>query len=241
MNADELNHAIRDTVPDSLERGQTSTVKAELYVDGTLTAPSSGTVTVYDSSGRQVTTGSVTVSDSVATFGVTIDADQTLGDLYRVEWSLTVGATTYRHRTRAEVVRRRLVCPVSVIDLYRFSPQLNSSNTDALTRYTAADYASFVGEAWLWTLVKLREAGRRPDLVSGADALRECTLHKSLSLIFGALSLAGADRFQPMAELHENRAAQSFRAARLEYAPDDAENDRRDKRARPTTIWLMGT
>lgn len=240
MRADDPQFVIRDTVPDSLERGQSSTVLAELYVNGTLTAPDSGTVTVYDPTGQEVTSGAVTVSDSIAQFSVSIPADQTLGDLYRVEWSLVVGSTTYRNRTRAEVVRRRLVCPVSVIDVYRVAPQLNSTGTDSITRYTAADVAAFVREAWIWSLVRLRESGRRPDLVSGADPLRDCTLHKSLSLIFGALSLAGAERFQPLAELHDQKASHSFRQARLEYAPDDAATDRLKKAARPSSLWLMG-
>ena len=240
MRADELQHTVRDTVPDALERGHTSTVRAELYLDGTLTAPNSGTATVYGPTGAQVATGSVTVSDSVASFAVAIGSDVTLGDLYRVEWALVVGSDTYRHRTRAEVVRRRLVCPVSVIDLYRVAPQLNASGTDSITRYTASDFAAFIREAWIWTQVRLRETGRRPDLVSGADPLRDCTLHKALSMVFGALSLAGADRFQAIADSHDEKAAHSFRHARLDYAPDDAANDRQERPVRPSSLWLMG-
>jgi len=241
MRADELLHTVRDTVPDSLERGHTSTVVAELYVNGTLTAPDSGTATVYDPAGAQVATGAATITDSVAQYAVAIPAEQTLGDMYRVEWVLTVGSTTYRHRTRAEVVRRRLVCPVSVVDLYRVAPQLNASGTDAITRYSASDLAAFIREAWLWTLVRLRQSGKRPDLVSGADALRDCTLQKALAMILGALSMAGAERYQALAEAHDDKAAHAFRVARLEYAPDDDAAERQDRPVRPASVWFMGT
>lgn len=241
MRADELRHTIRDTVPDALVRGETSSVRAELYIDGTLTAPDSGTATVYTPAGAEVTTGAVVVSDSVATFAVAIDAAQTLGDMYRVEWSLVVGSTTYRHATRAEVVRRRLVCPVSVVDLYALSPQLNASGTDAITRYTNADFAGFIREAWLWTLVRVREAGRRPDLISGADGLRDCTIHKAMALVFGALTMAGAERFATLADSHEAKAAEAFRKARLHYAIEDNPTDLKDRPARPSVVWLMGT
>lgn len=241
MRADELQHTVRDTVPDALERGQTSTVRAELYVDGVLTAPDSGAVTVYEPDGEELATGSVTVSDSVATFGVAVAADAQLAAQYRVEWSLVVGSETYRHRTRAEVVRRRLVCPVSVIDLYRVAPQLDSSATDSVSRFTVSDYADFIREAWLWCLVQLRQSGRRPDVVSGADALREATLHKALSMVYGAMLLAGAERFAELHNMHDDKAARAFRMARIEYAPDDDATARRDRPGRPSSLWLMGT
>ncbi len=120
MRADELIHSVRDSVPDALERGAgiSNQLRAELYVSGVLTAPDSGTATVFQPDGQQVATGAVTVTDSVATFSVSISDTALLGDQYRVEWALTVGAETYRHRTRAEVVRKRLVCPISVVDLF---------------------------------------------------------------------------------------------------------------------------
>lgn len=240
MRADELQHTVRDTVPDALERGQTSTVRAELYLNGVLTAPTSGTVTVYEPDGDELATGSVTVTDSVAQFAVAVPADALLAMQYRVEWSLVVGSNTYRHRTRAEVVRRRLVCPVSVIDIYRVAPQLDAAATDSVSRFTTADYADFIREAWLWTLVQLRQSGRRPDVVSGADCLRDATLHKALAMVYGAMLLAGADRFSELHNMHEHRAAKAFRNARIEYAPDDAENMRRDRPGRASSLWLMG-
>ena len=240
MRADELFHTVRDSVPDALERGQTSTVHAELYVDGVLTAPDSGTGTVYEPDGEELATGAVTVADSVSSFAVAVPADTFLGAQYRVEWSLTVGAETYRHRTRAEVVRRRLVCPVSVVDIFRIAPQLDASASDSVSRFTVAEYAAFVREAWIWCLVQLRQSGRRPDIVSGADCLREATLHKALSLVYGALILAGADRFQELHEMHDHKAARAFRTARIEYAPDDDANARRERPGRPSSLWLMG-
>lgn len=241
MRADELQHTVRDTVPDSLERGQTSTVRAELYLDGVLTAPSSGTVTVFEPDGDELATGSITVTDSVATFAVAVASTAQLGTQYRVEWSLVVGSATYRHRTRAEVVRRRLVCPISVIDLYRVAPQLDSSATDSVSRFTVSDYADFIREAWLWVLIQLRSSGRRPDVVSGADSLRETTLHKSLSMVYGAMLLAGAERFRELHDLHDDKASRAFRMARIEYAPDDDDIARRTRPGRPSSLWLMGT
>ena len=241
MRADELMHTVRDTVPDALERGQTSTVRAELYVNGVLTAPDSGSVTVYEPDGQQLATGSVTVADSVASFGVAVPDTATLAAQYRVEWSLTVGAETYRHRTRAEVVRRRLVCPVSVVDIFRVAPQLDADASDSVSRFTVAEYAAFVREAWLWCMVQLRQSGRRPDVTSGADALREATLHKSLAMVYGAMLLAGADRFRELHEMHDDKAARAFRQARIEYAPDDDDNARRSRPGRPSSLWLMGT
>lgn len=240
MRADELQHTVRDTVPDALERGQTSTVRAELYINGVLTAPDSGTVTVYEPDGQQLATGSVTISDSVAQFAVAVDSDAHLAAQYRVEWSLVVGSATYRHRTRAEVVRRRLVCPISVVDLYRVAPQLDSSATDSVSRFTTSDYADFIREAWLWTMVQLRQSGRRPDVISGADSLRDATLHKALAVIYGAMLLAGADRFRELHDLNEMKAHKAFRMARIEYAPDDAEIARRQRPGRASSLWLMG-
>lgn len=241
MRADELQHSVRDVIPDALVRGEPSLLRAELYLDGVLTQPDSGTVTIHKPDGQELATGSITVADSVATFSVTAAADSQLADQYRVEWSLVVGSETYKHRTRAEVVRRRLVCPISVVDLYRVAPQLDATATDSVSRFTTSDYADFIREGWLWCLVQLRQSGRRPDVISGADALREAALHKSLSFIYGAMLLAGADRFQELYNMHDDKAAKAFRLARIEYAPDDDATARRDRPGRPSSLWLMGT
>ena len=242
MRADELIHSVRDSVPDALERGAgiSNQLRAELYVSGVLTAPDSGTATVFQPDGQQVATGAVTVTDSVATFSVSISDTALLGDQYRVEWALTVGAETYRHRTRAEVVRKRLVCPISVVDLFRLAPQLDADATDSVSRFSVSDYADFIAEAWIWTQVQVRSAGRRPDLISSADALRECTLMKAMAMVYGALMLAGADRFSELHTLHDQKAARAFRNARLEYAPDDALNERAQRPGRASSLWLMG-
>lgn len=109
--------------PYLLRRGVQQTITAPIRdpSDGSLVAPSSGTVTILDAEGDTfVSEASVTISSSVATYAVTPTSSETLGAGWEVRWTLAFSdAATEIYRESAYLCEYVPPNNVSALDLYR--------------------------------------------------------------------------------------------------------------------------
>lgn len=231
-------YLVRAEVPEMIERGASNTLRCRVYSGGALSAPTSGTVSVYDGSGvALVDAQAVTVASSVATYSYAPAASLSLSDRWRVEWSLLMGdGMTHVFRTDAYLVRRRLYCPITGPDLYRMVPALDPSGDAPID--TRAHHDDAIAEAWVQVQLRLIEAGRRPQLVVGASSLRECTAEKALELIFADLEARqGIRDAESRAAYHGGRFESAWQRVRLQY--DEDEDGRQDGvRSMQPTTWL---
>lgn len=179
-------YSARFTLPDLIERGVSGVLRCPMYRAGALVAPtqSGSTVTVYDASGTAVVDGAaVTVSGSIATYLWTPPTTLTLGERWRIRWSLVMpDGVTHSPENEAALVRARLYCPITEADLYRVESGLDPSGAAPLT--SLSSYADKIDEAWNKTQLRLIQAGNRPNLIIGPSALRECVMSLALSLCF---------------------------------------------------------
>ena len=66
MSSTDTTYTARFMLPDLIERGRNEVIKCQVYHNGALVAPSSGTVSVYDPSNTAKVDGaSVTIASSV--------------------------------------------------------------------------------------------------------------------------------------------------------------------------------
>ncbi|MCB9681833.1 MAG: hypothetical protein H6733_10200 [Alphaproteobacteria bacterium] len=233
----ELQYLARLPLPDAIERGGTAVLSCPVYAANALVAPSTGTITLTAPSGTVlVDAATVTVTGSVATYTYTAPTTLTLGEGYVVDWALSVDGSTLNVRNAAEVVRRRLVCPISGVDLYRVASSLDPDGDDPVTRKT--DFDAYIVEAWTSIQLRLREMGSRINLVIASSSLREVTLETTLALIWGDMSHRLNPAYADLARDHRERAEAAWGRLRLDYDDtDDGVADGR-KQARPAVFWL---
>lgn len=182
MSLDSAPYSARIPTPYDLVRGQATTIRCPIYRDGELVEPSSGTCTVYDGSSTVVSTGATTLIGSTSTYTFTPSSSLTLGEGWRVEWSLTISSVVHVFRSDAALVRMALYPVISDQDLFRRVSGLNPSASAPLS--SLSTFQDYLDEAWTCIVLRLIGKGNRPALISSPSALREVHILLSLSLIF---------------------------------------------------------
>lgn len=244
-------YTARFELPELIERGASNTLRCAMYRDGDLVAPTgvdAVVVQLFDASGTLVleanegTTPAVAITDTVATYVYVAPTTLQLGEGYRLVWTLGMpDGRTHTVENDAAVVRHRLLCPVSSVDLYRRMPSLDPSRPGNITGAVTDDYQTALDDAWLYVQRRLIELGNRPNLILGAHALREATLMRWLHVIFEGLSagrnnaayMASADRYAREFDLAFGRALLHIRYGDVdEYDPKKA-------RSAVGTYWLQ--
>lgn len=232
-------YSARFRLPDLIERGQRNDLACEVYRDGALVAPASGTVVVRDASGATRTSGAVTIAGDVATCAWTPDAELALGEAWQVEWTLTLAGVVHVFRNEAALVRRRLYCPITDADLFRVEGGLDPASATPLTNLT--DYQDKIDEAWTQVQLRLLERGDRPNLIIGASALRQVTLDLALALIMQDISSRiTSQELQAAAIRYRGFYEADWERVQLTYDKTDQGAADRGRRGRAGGTWTGG-
>ncbi len=242
MALTDQRHTVRLPLPDLLVRGSANVVKAPVYLNGSLVAPASGTVTLYDPGGTAVVSGaSATITASVATYsiGSGVLTSYAFGEGWVVSWTLTLDdGTVLTPRNDAAVVRSGLWPVVTDADLFRRVPSLDPNGAGNLTETTT--YQDALDEAWTELNLRIIAKGNRPNLILEPSALRACHLYLALALVHEGeetrMAAAYGDRAAHFRALYE----QAWTELNPRYSSgDDVVADAR-RRSQTPTIWLCG-
>lgn len=233
----------RFLTPDYLVRGQDNALSCPLWADGALVAPTSGTVSIYDTSNALVVdSAAVTVAGSIATYTVsaaTLPSTLSLGMGWRVEWTLTVSSVATVYRNAAGLVRSRLAPVITDADLFRRVSGLNPNGSAPISSLT--DYQDYIDEAWVTLHGKLTGKGSLPHLIMEPSALREPHLLLTLAGIFEDLRTRLNETYADQAREYRDRFDRAWGELAFEYdTGDSGQSDGRRKRAATPTIWLCG-
>lgn len=207
----------RIRLPAFLARGRANVSELPVYVDGTLTAPDSGTYTLTRPDGTAaVDAQSATVTASVATYSVTPASTEALGEGWLETWSLVFSGTTYVFTRQSACVRDAPVREIGPVDMRARHPELGNQDTDVSEDEDACD------EAWVSVQRWLIAKGRRPYLVIPSGALSEPTLLRALAMRFRNLStFAGGSRYAEMAAYYDEAYAAEMERLVLTYDMDE--------------------
>ena len=230
MPASEPIYTARVRIPTIIERARSQVVKLEIYRDGSLQAPSSGTYSLIDPDGTTVSTGSVSVSGSIAqyTIGASgIPATVELGEGWLEEWALTISSTVQTFRRPASMVKRALYPVVADVDLTAIYSDLADVRPSSMS-----SYQTYIDEAWIDIVNRIRAKGDFEYLIMDPQVLRSPHRDLTLYLIFRDFhSTIGEGRYLELAQEHREVFEARFREISYRYDHDhDGEADDPDKR-----------
>lgn len=236
----DTEYTARFVLPDLIERGIANTLRCPLYLDGALVAPSSGTISIYDASNTaQVSGASATITGSVATYSYSPSASLTLGDNWRVEYTLTVSGATVYARNDAALVRARLRNPVTDADLYSRMSSLNPSNQTVI--HSLSDLQDYLDASWQEIQRRLINKGRRPWLAMSPSSFYDASLWLALSLIFDDFATRLNEAYAAQAATFRERYEAAWRELTFRYDESDSgQADAARRRSANPTIWLCG-
>jgi len=242
MSSTDTAYSARFSLPDLIERGRNELIKCPVYLDGALSAPTAGTVTLTSQSGTVIIdAATVTISGSVAQYEITAGtlSGKALSDGWLVEWNLTMGdSITHRFVNSAALVRGRLYNPISDIDLIRVVSGLDPASSSSIS--SVSNWGNYLEESWTQIQLRLIENGRRPNLILSPSALREVSLNLTLALIFDDLSTRLSDAYEQRAESYRSRYEQAWSRLKFVYDSDDDGKADGIRRSAMSSVWLTG-
>ena len=237
----ETRYTPRLDLPYSIERGRSQVIQCAVYAGATLSAPTSGTCTLYAPAG-QAATGAVSIVSDIAEFTVSGLTSYSYGEGWAVEWALLMGdGATHTFRTSAALCRTAPQQTITPADLYRREPFLDPSGAGAISSETWADQCL---EAHLELERRLWQRGRRPWQIVDQPSLRQAELLLALSYAYRAL--AARDTSGTAAEQAQHYAKEAYHAwnrVTIRYDTDGngTVDDTRRTNARPSSVWLGST
>jgi len=220
----EVNYTTRYSTPDWIQRGVAQVIELPIYRDGSLVAPTSGTVSLIDHNGEAVVDEqAVTITANIVTYNIaaiTIPDTMTVSDRWQEIWTLLVNGISYTFQREAALVIRRLYPVVTDLDLTRLHSEMRQWLSDDQT-----SLQGYIDAAWDDILLRLQEDGRWPYLVMSPSSLRGAHLALSLSNCFLDYSSSAAGPDGKYAKLAEHY-AEKFEKAwdRLKFSYDFSNN-----------------
>jgi hypothetical protein len=233
---------VRLPLPHLFQIGVDTTIKAPLYVDGSLVAPdAASTVQIISPDGTDlVAATTVTVTGSIAEYTLSAASSAALSpeEGYQVEWVLLVSTVQVaRARTDAATVRRLLPPVITDVDIIRRVRALDTSLAGTIT--TMGDFQDPLDEGWTQIQARLYAQGNRPNLIMSPSSLRAVHLALTLAIIFEDLA-ARLNAYEDRAAAFRREFLDEWNALVFLYdAGDDGQpDDKHRRRAAAPSLWL---
>ena len=242
MTTNATLYRIHAPYPEFIVRAQANPIEAQIFdTTGTLIAPDSGTVTIYDgSSAKVVDAAAVAIVADIASYTIgAVDLPDTkqLEDGWRVEWDLVIsGNPAVKFVRAASLVRSNLFPTVVSADL-----EARHQNLSRLIA-TGNDADNFITTAWEVIVRMLLKAGRMPYLVLSPWALHDALVFQSLTLIFrDGASAAGDGRYQELATEYQELFASEWASITFDYDFDrDGDADSTEQAGADSILFTGG-
>lgn len=196
-------YSVRIAYPDLLVRGRAQIVSLPLYLDGALSAPTAGNVTLYGPSGEIVIANAVaTITSSIATKTWTssqLATTLSLGHGYRESWEiLCADGVTRTYQRDAALVLHAAYPVVTDLDILAVYPDLGSQRDGSVTSFQTQ-----IDESWKRIMGRLEQQGVFPEHVVTSWSLREVHTELCLYLICLGFVRAQGARWSELAEIHK--------------------------------------
>ena len=231
-------YAPRIRIPSMLQRGKTQTVSLSIYRDNAKVSPTACTYQLMDEDGSDViaaSAGTIVLNDCTFTINASVvPGSMSLSDgLYEI-WEVTIGGIDFTFQRPAYLCRRPLYPVVSQIDL-------ESSYSDLANLLPASytnGYQTWIDEAWVRIVERLRQQGNLPYLITDPQSLRNAHLELSLALIWRNMhtAIGMASGYLDLYQLHIKSYEYQWKQLSFRYDMDEtgvADNPKQRKSAQP--------
>jgi len=244
MSSAETRYTARAAYPATYQRGRIQTAAIEVYRDGALVAPTSGTYTLYKPDGSKlVDAQAVTVTSSVATYSLASGTDPllastlTLGEGYLEVWALTISGVRYDYRRQVALAMYEFHPVVTDADIEAEYPDL-----DALQGTALSSWQGMIDQAWKGIIDRLRGLGHYPYLIMSPESFRRVHIEWTLYLIFRWASLNQGDRWATLREEHKRGMDRAWSEMNFVVDTDhDGFADSQDRRASMQVVHVNGS
>ena len=241
MNLKDARPSVRFPLPDLLVQGKDNTVSAAVYLNAAIVAPTAATVSIYNASNVAVVSGAVaSIVDGVASYQLTAAAttDQTRGEGWRIEWSLSVAGTVSPDgkiiaTNDAALVLRGVHPVVTAADIHR---RLRAMNPNNRARLQSSDLQDEISESWTEIQQALIDQGNRPNLIMSPSSLRRAHLALAIAYVFENMGKPYTDE-----AMHwRDRYREAWRDLSFLYDHSDSGeiDDPAKRRPSTATLWL---
>lgn len=150
-----------------------------LYEEGSVVTIDSASFVLYDSSGNEKDSGSITPSDNTLTVSVSADTFSVVQENCRIEWTFTISSVERKINTFFDVVKWKIYNNVIDSDLKKYFPDLTDSLWTGET-----NFSDQINKAFEYVKIDIKNKGRRPYLIVNNDAVKQLIELRALSLVF---------------------------------------------------------
>ena len=216
-------YAPRIRIPSMIQRAKTQTVSLSIYRDNAKITPTACTYQLLDEDGTDIiSVSSGTISGSDCQFVINaanIPETKTLSDGLFEIWQATISGEVFTFQRPAYLCRRPLYPVVSQIDLEACYSDLSTLLPASYTE----GYQTWIDEAWVRIVERLRQQGNLPYLITDPQSLRICHIELSLALIWRNFhtAIGTASGYLDLYQLHMGSYESNWKMLSFRYDMDE--------------------
>jgi hypothetical protein len=226
--ATERLYSPRIRIHEVLERNRGATIDLPIYRDNNLVSPTAAYFKLVDPEGNDVIARtSVSIVANIATYNVSaseLPTTLTLGDGYMQYWELTIAGVVHTFKKPTAIALSALYPVISDLDLEAEYSDLASIRPSSL----GTTYQTYIDEAWVQLVQRIRDLGNIEYLVMSPQSLRACHKNLTFYLIFKDMDSSGLGEGRYLDLAREHRKQFEFDFKRLKFTYDLNQDGRAD-------------
>ncbi len=226
--ATERLYSPRIRIHEVLERNRGATIDLPIYRDNNLVSPTAAYLKLVDPEGNDVIARtSVSIVANIATYNVSaseLPTTLTLGDGYMQYWELTIAGVVHTFKKPTAIALSALYPVISDLDLEAEYSDLASIRPSSL----GTTYQTYIDEAWVQLVQRIRDLGNIEYLVMSPQSLRACHKNLTFYLIFKDMDSSGLGEGRYLDLAREHRKQFEFDFKRLKFTYDLNQDGRAD-------------
>ena len=232
----------RILIHEVLERSRGCTVDLPIYRDNQLVSPTAAYFRLEDPNGVTVIARTaVSIVANVATYTISpseIPTSLALGDGYVQWWELTIAGVVHTFKKPTAIALSALYPVISDLDLEAEYSDLASIRPSSL----GASYQTYIDEAWVQLIQRVRDQGNIEYLIMSPQSLRSCHKNLTFYLIFKDMDSSGLGEGRYLDLASNHRKEMEFDFKRLKFTYDLNQDGRADdKNGRRSNIGVIYT
>jgi len=200
------------------ERGKSSTTTLKVYEDGSAVTPASAEFSLVNEEGNDVIayTAATIVGTEISYLVPSSKIPNTLSfsDSYLILWKVTIAGKEYIFRRSAALARSKLFPVINDPDLAAHYSDIESIRPSSMT-----SYQSYITEAFIQIIQRLRDEGNFEYLIINNQSLRSIHLDLTFYLIWKDMDSSGLGegRYLSLAKEHRSSYDAGFKRLKLKY------------------------